>query len=148
MSRSSQPQLKAPSEITRWAWDIHKDADALLHSRFQGFMAFNAILGGGYFLSSRGLQVPSDEISQIIPPIIALFGMGLGVIFLIYTRRMVQGIKRLKSEVLLQDDVYQIYYGNYPTEDGIKYWFAHGMPWALITLWGILLAIGSLLAMR
>ncbi|MBX9662875.1 hypothetical protein [Novosphingobium sp.] len=148
MTEVPEPEAGSTNDTIRWAWDIHKDADALLHSRLQGFMAFNAILGGGYFLSSRITQAPPDEIMRFIPPIIAFFGLCLGLVFITYTRRIVQGIKRLKSNYLLHDPVYKIYYGDYPTEDGVKYWFAHGMPSALIALWVILLAIGSLLATR
>lgn len=140
--------LKPATEVTKWAWEIHKDADALLHSRLQGFMAFNAILGGGYFLSLRQIQDASEGLIAFIPPIAASLATIFGLIFLIYTRRMVKGIRELKRKILLDDDIYKIYYGDHLTSKRVGYWFAYGIPWALIALWIILFGIGIAISVR
>jgi hypothetical protein len=123
---------KTPSDQVRWAFDIHKDADALLHTRLQGFLAFNALLSGGFFLTERGVH--EDHCLAILAALGPILGFFIGLLFLAGTERLVKGINALKDTYLLKDPVYETYYGA-KKRPRVSYWFAVGAPLWLLVFW-------------
>lgn len=130
-------EKKIPSDAVRWAFEIHKDADALLHSRLQGFLAFNALLAGGFFLTAR--EPLDNGIASALAVLPCAVGLTIGLLFPRGIARIVDGVIRLKEKWLIHDPAYRLYYGDHNVApDGkvkLGYGFAKGAPWVILGFW-------------
>jgi len=132
-----------PNDELRWAFEIHKDADALLHARLQGFLALTALLAGGFF----GLVAYGGDRRLLVVLIgaIGFAGIVLSVLFSIGVGRMVEGILALKKNYLFKDPIYRDYYGAANIDGGGAakhgYRFATTLPRLLILLWALALVL-------
>ncbi|HRD26794.1 MAG TPA: hypothetical protein PLO65_00680 [Caulobacter sp.] len=116
----------------RWAWELHKEADNLLHQRLNGFVAVNAFLAAGYFFATEAAYNGKPAHSFVLG--ISVAGVFLGPVFLGIIRRLVRGIGHLKQEHLFHDEIYSLYFGK-RSKGPFVYWFAYGVPGILTLLW-------------
>lgn len=135
---SEKPRYERPEEVMRWAFDVHKDADALLHSRLQGFLTFNALLAGGFFLSVR--EQADHWVTNMVAFLPCATGLAISHHFPKAVARIIAGIIKIKETWLIHDEVYRAYYyGNSNvTPDGkvtLTYSFALNAPKIVFWFW-------------
>lgn len=96
------------AERHRFAWDIHKDADTILHNRMNALLVVQALMFGAYFVATDFDATRGDRTTyQII-----IFGASI-LINLGYWRlsqRIIAGILRLKEKYLLRYEPYRTYF--------------------------------------
>lgn len=97
-------------QITR-AFEIHKDADLLLHNRINSFILSQSVFIGGFLIllnSYRANQV--DEIFKFLIPIIPFIALSFCFIYNHFCHRLVNGMETyLKSYLFEKDIVYRNY---------------------------------------
>ena len=137
-------QDKAPElrEEIRWAWEIHKDADATLHGRINAFVSVQAFL-----FASFSLLCTIDHQTQVTGLLIifiVIAGVVSSIAFSLSQQRILAGIEYLKSEYLIpKDDLYAGYFGakekalrlTFDRSEKIRYKFARLAPFVFLALW-------------
>lgn len=127
-----EPEGTRPGES--WAWNIHKEADTLLHSRVQSFVTLNAFLLAGHFAAIRLVDNPSISKSYVL--CICLFGIVISVGFRFFAIRLMRGIRYLKDNYLLKLDIYKRFYGK---EVASRYYVIESIWIVTLVMWFSLL---------
>lgn len=132
-TRTTETQEAEDRDRTlQWAWELHKEADNLLHQRLNGFVAVNAFLTAGYFFATQAVYDGRPAGTFMMG--ISLAGLVLAPLFVGVIRRLVNGIRYLKEEHLFHDAVYSAYFGN-RKPGRFFYGLAYGVPLILFGLW-------------
>ncbi|WP_067223117.1 hypothetical protein [Stappia indica] len=101
------------SQQTReFVWNVHKEADSLIHARMQTFVTFEASLIGALFTIVILSKDPTQ--SWYFKAIVVLAGLLTCAAFLFLNRRIINGVIQLKQEYLLKSTVYRKFYGSAP----------------------------------
>jgi hypothetical protein len=93
------------------AWEYHKAADELLHSRSEALMIAQAFLIVGYFqvLTSEAFSRRTDMSFVIVLVAVAVLAVIVTLILMRVNGDLSRGIRLLKEKYLDQDDVYSDY---------------------------------------
>lgn len=92
------------------AWEIHKNADALLHSRLSAFAIAQSFLVSGHVLSVNGLLVRLNHYDMFLAIAIAILGLVSSFLFIMICTRLVFGLERLKQDYLVPNDPIYAHY--------------------------------------
>jgi hypothetical protein len=110
MTTTSDQQKTLDQKNTKRAWEIHQNADTLLHSRLSAFAIAQSFLVSGHVLSVNGLLIKATSYTIFLANAIAVLGVVSSVLFLMICSRLVMGLERLKKDYLLPNDpVYKHY---------------------------------------
>ena len=148
MNKVRNEQFDPTPENIAMAWDIHKDADALLHNRLNAFLVVQALMFGAYFVAVDLNDAPAVRVCYQV----VIFFAGAVVCFGYWrlSQRMIRGILRLKAEVLLPHvPVYERYYRAIEASQGVAperykdphYGLHQWAPWIFFVLWCLLIAM-------
>lgn len=137
----------SPKEIEQ-AWDIHKDADNLLHNRLNALLVVEALMFGAYFVAVDLAQAPPVRLYYQSVIFIAAIAVSYGYWRL--SQRMIRGILLLKNEFLLPHmPVYAAYYRGLekwretktakPSVPKPPHYHLHQVtPWVFVVIWVLL----------
>lgn len=109
IGKAAEAASHPPREDIIRAWEIHKDSDALLHSRLASFASSQSFLVTGYVIAVANMETPTSYLSAL-SYMIASLGLLYAVIFLAVCSFLVSGLRRLKKKYLRFDPVYYSYY--------------------------------------
>jgi hypothetical protein len=118
------------------AWEFHKDADSLLHSRISSFVLAQSFLVLGYIGSIA--SVLQHRHPTIVRLAIILLAMFYTITFWSICGWLFHGMENLKAKYLLEDDVYKIFYNHVPNKPGeglFRYFIPHGLPALTLVFW-------------
>lgn len=148
MNQVSNKQFDPTPENIAIAWDIHKDADALLHNRLNAFLVVQALMFGAYFVAADLNDAPAVRVYY--QTVIFLAGAAVSIGYWRLSQRMIRGILRLKTEVLLPHvPVYERYYRGIEASQDVApkdykephYGLHQWAPWVFFILWCLLIAM-------
>ncbi len=140
-TRTEEKKCFCDKEVEH-AWDIHKDADALLHSRMQAMLISQAFLGACYAQMIAG-SVEKKGFSYFVIMFVLVV---LGITTTCFTWRInaviVAGLMRVKENYLLKKDtgekfckVYAEYYGAVDERKWTKSIIPHLFPALFMFFW-------------
>lgn len=108
MSASNETMPPPPEEMAK-VWEIHKDADATLHSRVNVFVSTQAFLFAG-FAAFLALDL-EENIRNHLLLVVLVVGLISALVFMYSQNRILTGIEYLKNQYLLEHDkIYSDYY--------------------------------------
>jgi hypothetical protein len=135
-SMESEPVQLASLEK---AWQYHKDADYIFHSRIGSFVLAQSFLVLGYIASL------SSNLQHHYPAIVRVAIIGLAVCYTLFfwavCAWLFRGMEALKERYLRHDDVYKTYYDHTPNKPGegpIRYFIPHGLPTVTLIFWTVI----------
>lgn len=130
------------------AWDIHKDADHLLHNRLNAFLVVQALMFGAFFVAvqiSGNGGIPAFLYQGVV--FVASIVICVGYWWL--SQRMIRGILHLKENYLLPHlPVYEGYYRSLDQEKGrsvarLRYPIHQFAPWLFMAVWFVLMGLST-----
>lgn len=107
---TSTQQLTSAHEDMKRAWEIHQNADTLLHSRLSAFAIAQSFLVSGHVLSVNGMLLKANAYTIFVATSIAVLGAVSSLLFLMICTRLVMGLERLKKDYLLPNDIVYRHY--------------------------------------
>ena len=148
-SNETMPPPPPPEEMAK-VWEIHKDADATLHSRVNVFVSTQAFLFAG-FAAFLALDLEENKRNHLLL-VVFVVGVMSALVFMYSQNRILTGIEYLKNQYLLEHDkIYSDYYWAkekvrkpaYTNPKPVKYRVARGVPWAFLLLWVVVYGFGA-----
>lgn len=146
MEQIKREKPEPTAENLAMAWDIHKDADALLHNRLNAFLVVQALMFGAYFVAVDLNAAASVRVYY--QTVIFLTGCAVSIGYWRLSQRMIHGILLLKNEVLLPHiPIYNLYYRGLEKHRGTpanmyaspSYNLHQWSPWIFFALWCLLI---------
>lgn len=119
-----------PQQTREFVWNVHKEADSLIHARMQTFVTFEASLIGALFTIVILSKDPTQ--SWYFKVIVVLVGLLTCFAFMLLNRRIIKGVIRLKKEYLSKSAIYKKFYGDAPP----RYVLPKYLPVLFAGLWG------------
>lgn len=146
MEQAKEKEFSPGEADVEMAWDIHKDADGLLHNRLNAFLVVQALMFGAYFVAVD--LNDATTVRVYYQTVIFLAGCAVSIGYWRLSQRMIRGILRLKNEILLPHvPVYARYYRGLEAHRGTKpedyrapnYALHQWSPWIFFALWCLLI---------
>jgi len=100
------------------AWQYHKEADTLFHSRLTSFVTSQSFLVTGYMVSFSIPNTFPVWYSILLRALVAVLAMGYSASFFAVCNYLYLGMQELKHKYLYKDPIYETYYFHRHTSEG------------------------------
>jgi hypothetical protein len=98
-----------PVEDIARAWEYHRDADSILHSRIQSFMMAEAFLVAAFAQLASVFHQVGNKGPAIVALCVAVIGFGATFLMASKTHSILRKATYLKNAYLVHDPVYKNY---------------------------------------